>query len=42
MAKWNLSEEVQIHPWNLGTHDKSQVVELNTNLDPIACATKKC
>jgi hypothetical protein len=33
MAKWNLSEEVQIRPLNLGTHDKPQVVKLNVDLD---------
>jgi hypothetical protein len=42
MAKWNPSEEVQIHLVNLGTHDESQMVKLNTNLDPfIANATKQ-
>jgi hypothetical protein len=34
MSKWNLLEEVQIHPLNLGTHDELQVVKLNVNLDP--------
>jgi hypothetical protein len=34
MAKWNLLEEVQIFPLNLGTHDKPQMVKLNANLDP--------
>jgi hypothetical protein len=34
MAKWNLSEKVQIRPLNLGTHNKSQVVKLNIDLDP--------
>jgi hypothetical protein len=33
MAKWNLSDEVEIHPLNLGTHDELQVVKLNVNLD---------
>jgi hypothetical protein len=33
MAKWNLSKEVQVHPLNLGTHNKLQVVKLNVNLN---------
>jgi len=33
VAKWNLLEEVQIHPLNLGTHDDLQVVKLNVDLD---------
>jgi hypothetical protein len=33
IAKWNLLEEVQIHPLNLGIHDKPQLVKLNANLD---------
>ncbi len=33
MAKWNLLEEVQIRPLNLGTHDDLQVVKLNIDLD---------
>jgi len=42
MAKWNPLEEVQIRPLNLGTHNKSQVVKLNANLDPfITYATKQ-
>jgi len=32
MAKWNLLE-IQIRPLNLGTHNESQVVKLNTDLD---------
>ncbi len=34
MAKWNLLEEVQIRPLNLGTHDEPQMVKLNIDLDP--------
>ncbi len=42
MAKWNLLEEVHICPFNLGTHDKPQMVKLNINLDlSIANVTKE-
>jgi hypothetical protein len=34
MAKWNPLKEVQIFPLNLGTHNESQVVKLNADLDP--------
>jgi hypothetical protein len=34
MAKWNLSEKVQIRLLNLSIHDRPQVVKLNVNLDP--------
>jgi hypothetical protein len=33
IAKWNLLEEVQIHPFNLGTHEEPQLVKLNADLD---------
>jgi hypothetical protein len=33
MAKWNLSNEIKIHPLNLSIHDELQVVKLNVNLD---------
>jgi len=34
MEKWNLLKQVQIHPLNLGTHDKPQMEKLNIDLDP--------
>jgi len=33
MAKWNLVQDIQIFPLNMGTHDKPQVVKLNVNLN---------
>jgi hypothetical protein len=33
ITKWNLLEEVEIHPLNLGIHDKLQLVKLNADLD---------
>ncbi len=42
MAKWNLSDEVQICLLKLGSHDKLQVVKLNVDLDStIVDATKQ-
>jgi hypothetical protein len=34
IEKWNLLKQVQIHPLNLGTHDKPQMEKLNIDLDP--------
>jgi hypothetical protein len=34
ITKWNLSQEIQIQPLNLGTLDEPQMVKLNVNLDP--------
>jgi hypothetical protein len=33
ITKWNLSEEVQIRPFNLGIHEEPQLVKLNADLD---------
>ncbi len=33
ISKWNLIEEVQICPLNLGAHNEPQVVKLNADLD---------
>lgn len=41
-VKWNLVEDVQIHPLNLGICNEPQVVKLNVDLDPsVAYATKQ-
>ncbi len=44
MAKWNLLEEVQIHPLNLGTHNKLQVVFAKHQFGPFCnkCNRKNC
>ncbi len=33
ITKWNVSEEVQICPFNLGIHEEPQLAKLNANLD---------